>query len=245
MTFGGVLDASTEVAGNDVPGPAIAHLDTMPRVNLLPPEIGERAAMRRLQGYCAAALVVCAAAVGGLWYQAHHEVTHQRSQVASAQQEQQSVQRQVSSLSQVATAYSAVENAQKLVAQALGGEVRWSQQLRDLSMTIPANVWLKNMTITPNTSSTSTTSPTTSSTTANSAQSRPAVATVSFQGVALSRNDVANWLERLVTMKGYVGATYSTTTEAALGGRIVVNFSSSVTVTDDALSHRYTGTNGD
>jgi Tfp pilus assembly protein PilN len=238
MTVGDVLDAGTAVTGTDMPGPAVAGLATMPRVDLMPPEIGERSALRRLQAGCAAALVLSVAVVGGLWFQAHHDVDHQRSQVSAAQDTQRSVQAQVARLADVAAAYSAVENAQHLVAQALGGEVRWSQQLRDLSMTIPANVWLTNMTVTPNAAGSA------PAATAGTAAT-PSVATVSFQGVALDRNDVANWLEHLVTMKGYVGATYSTTNEIAANGRIVVNFTSSVNVTDGALSGRYRATDGD
>jgi len=72
----------------------------------------------------------------------------------------------------------------------------------------------------------------------------PGIATISFTGIALNRDDVATWLESLGKEKGYVNAYYSTAQAAALGLKPIVNFTSTVTVTDAALSNRYTTPNG-
>jgi len=55
---------------------------------------------------------------------------------------------------------------------------------------------------------------------------------------------VATWLESLGKEKGYLNAYYSTAQEAVLGLKALVNFTSTVTVTDAALSGRYTAPKG-
>jgi len=62
---------------------------------------------------------------------------------------------------------------------------------------------------------------------------------VTFTGVALSHDDVAVWLETLAREHGYSNAFFSSSAEADLFGHTVYNFSSTVTVTPDAYSGRY------
>jgi Tfp pilus assembly protein PilN len=221
--------------GFDVPGPALAHLSTMPRIDLMPPEIAQRTALRKLQAGCLAAVVISAAVIGGLYYQAHGSIGSAQTKLDAAETEQGHVQRQVTALSPVTAAYTSVQQAQNLVTEALGGEVRWSTQLRDLSLSIPDNVWISNMTIARTAGAAAP---------AAGALATPGIATISFTGVALKRDDVATWLESLAKEKGYVNAYYSTAQEAVLGQKALVNFTSTVTVTDAALSGRYTTPNG-
>lgn len=233
------------VTGPEIPGPNLALLASMPRVDLMPPEMAERDALRRLQMGCVAAVVACAVAVGSLWFQAHSTVDDAKKNLATTQAEQQNVNRQVAQLSSVSASFAALERANQLVQQALGGEVRWSGQLRDLSMTIPANVYLTNMSVAAGTSgavseTAGATSTTGSSTASTSNPATPGtIATITFQGTAASRYDVANWLNKIATMKGYVNATYSTSTERVINGVIWIDFNSTIQVTTDALSGRY------
>lgn len=224
------------VVGSDVPRPALAQLATMPRVDLMPPEIAEIGEYRRLKTACAAAVVASAVVVGSLWLQGHNDVQQRQKDVTAAQDTKAQVQRQVSALAPVAAVYASVESAQQLLVQTLSGEVRWSNQLRDLSLTVPANVWLTNMSVSAKAA--------TPSTTGTSATGAPGIATITFQGVANRRDDVATWLDTIAKQKGYVDASYSTTPEQVLGSKVVVNFTSTVTVTTGAESGRYTTPNG-
>jgi len=221
--------------GFEVPGPALAHLSSMPRIDLMPPEIAQQEALRKLQAGCIAAVLLSVAVVGGLYYQAHGSVGAAQTKLAAAQTQESRVQGQVNTLTPVTAAYASVQQAQNLVTEALGGEVRWSTQLRDLSLSIPDNVWISNMTIAR---SAATAAPTLG------AAATPGIATISFTGVAISRDDVATWLDSLGKEKGYLNAYYSTAQEAVLGMKALVNFTSTVTVTDAALSGRYTTPNG-
>lgn len=234
--------APRPLAGPDAPGPALAHLAGMPRVDLMPPEIAERRALRRLQTTCLAAVGATVLIIGALYYQAHSSVNSAQDRLTSAQAEQSRVQRQVNALAPISASYTAVLQAQQLVAEALGGEVRWSTQLRDLSLSIPANVWLTNMSITRGGATAAPAAPVRAVPGAVAAPTQ--IATISFTGVAVNRDDVATWLESLAKEKGYVDAYYSTAQEAPLGGKVLVNFSSTVKVTDAALSGRFTAPAG-
>lgn len=215
----------------------MAHLSSMPRIDLMPPEIGQQAALRKLQAGCVAAVLLSVAVVGGLYYQAHGSVGSAQTKLAAAQNQQSGVQSQVNTLTPVTAAYASVQQAQNLVAEALGGEVRWSTQLRDLSLSIPDNVWISNMTIAR---SAVTAAPAPGA----GAGATPGIATITFTGAAISRDDVVTWLDTLGKEEGYLNAYYSTAQEAVLGMKALVNFTSTVTVTDAALSGRYTTPNG-
>lgn len=213
---------------------------TLPRVNLLPPEIAEHRRFRRIQAGLAGSLVGAVAVVAALYVGAHGGVSSAQSELDTARAEQTGLQQQVAALGDVSATYGSVAAARAALATAMGDEVQWSRYLNDLSLRIPDNVWLTNMSVAPAGS----TPAATTATTAAASGAPAAVATITFTGVAFSHDDVAVWLESLARQKGYANAYFTSSTEAKIGPRTVVNFASTVTVTADALSKRYTTTTG-
>jgi hypothetical protein len=65
------------------------------------------------------------------------------------------------------------------------------------------------------------------------------IGTITFNGVAMSHDDVAVWLESLAKEKGYANAYFTNSTEVGLYSHKVYNFTSSVTVTPGAYSGRF------
>jgi hypothetical protein len=68
------------------------------------------------------------------------------------------------------------------------------------------------------------------------------IGTLSVTGVGFSHDDVAVWLESLAAQndgKTYVNPYFSNSTEALLGNRTTVNFTSTATLTPQVYSHRY------
>jgi Tfp pilus assembly protein PilN len=210
---------------------------TLPRVNLLPPEILEAARFRRFQLAMVAAGVGAVAIVAALGVSAHSSVNKAKTDLASAQSTQSSLQSQLNSLQSVKDVYNQVAAKKAMLTQAMGQEIRWSYYLTDLSLKVPDHVWLNSVT---------------ASETAGSAPAAPAVAaavpagigTVTFAGVAFSHDDVATWLDALAKERGYTNVYFTNSTKAKLGVRDVVNFSSSVTLTQAALSGRYSKVEG-
>ncbi len=213
-----------------VPGPVVARLAELPAVNLMPPEIAERAALQQVKVLCGGAVVLSAVIVGGLWYQAHSGVNSAKSALTTAQGQQSSVQAQISSpkLQQVAQTYTEVSAAKVEVTEALGGEIRWSTKLDDLSLSMPKGVWLTSMSVAAGPSSAG-------------ALVSTGINSISFAGIAETRDDVAGWLNSLAQEHGYINP-YVTST--ALGTNGEVTFSSTVTGTSALLSNRYTNLNG-
>jgi Tfp pilus assembly protein PilN len=235
---------------SDSPLPVAAA--ALPRVNLLPPEIAERKALRRLQAGLAAGVAATAGLVGLLYLSAGSGLEAAESELAAAQAEQATLQRRVSALSHVSQARGRIENAKTTLVTVMGGEIRWSRYLNDLSLTLPDNVWVKSMTVTGNAAPATATAGAAAATpspapgsTSGSAAATPAastagpVATVTFTGYALSHDDVAVWLETLAKQKGYADPYFSDSKSEMIGDKRVVTFTSTVTVTADALSKRY------
>jgi Tfp pilus assembly protein PilN len=201
----------------------------LPRVDLLPPEIHAARRLRKVQTGMVAGVAAAAVVVGGLWFVANAEVGREQTRLETAQAQQIKVNKQVQSLSDVDQQYRDVESRQELLSTAMGSEVQWSGYLNDLALQVPTGVWLTNMTVAPASASTA-------SGTSN-------VATITFSGSARAHNDVAVWLESLARQRGYADPYFTTSAETDDGAR-VVTFTSSVTVTTEALSNRYAQKSG-
>jgi Tfp pilus assembly protein PilN len=203
----------------------------MPRVNLMPPEIGEAERFRRLQLAMGGAVIVSAVLVGALYQHAKSGISDAQTQVDTAQAQHTALQTKLNTLSTVSQTFADVQAKQAVLQEAMGQEIRWSYMLNDLSFRIPSNVWLTTIQATENT------------TLGAAASTDPAAAgalgEVAFSGVAFKHDDVATWLDSLAKEKGYSDPTFSNSTENLIGVRPVVDFGTSVVLTPDALSNRY------
>ena len=203
---------------------------TFPSVNLMPAEIAEAARFRRFQLAMGATVVAAIAIVGALYVHGKSAVSSAEAQKADAQQAQAAAQTEFNSLQGVSNIYSQVAQREGMLTQAMGDEVDWSTYLSDLSLRIPDHVWLSNLTLTQSAAA----APAPGSTTPTG------IATITFSGTAFSHDDVATWLDMLAKEKGFANAYFSNSTKALIGKKSVVNFASSVDVTDVAKSGRFT-----
>jgi Tfp pilus assembly protein PilN len=223
----------------EAPSVDATRTPTLPRVNLLPPEIQEAARFRRFQLAMVATGVAAVAIVGALDYNAHQSVDHANSDLAASKATETSLTNTKAGLQSVQDVYDQVAAKKAMLTQAMGPEIRWSFYLTDLSLKIPDHVWLNSVTATetvPGTTQAPAQSPT--------ALTTAGVGTVNFGGVAFSHDDVATWLDALAKERGYTNAYFTNSTKTKLGPRDVVNFTSSVTLTQAALSGRYSKVEG-
>lgn len=214
------------------------ELAALPRVNLLPREIQERRRARQVQVVLGAAVAGSAVLVGALFLNAHHGVSSAQSDLASAQQKQQSLQADIAKYNSDVALRAQLTAKQGMLGQAMGREVQWSHYLNDLTLRIPDNVWITNVTANETVDA-----PTTATTTAQVLPD-PGYGTVTFQGVAFSHDDVAAWLNSLGKEKGYLNPYFTDSTENFIGPRKTFDFTSSVNLDDKALSGRYTKPTG-
>jgi Tfp pilus assembly protein PilN len=212
---------------------AAVSLDSLPRVNLLPPEIAETRRFRRIQMGLGAAVLGAVGITALLYVAASSSASSAQGELDTALARHTALQADSAKYSQVTAVYDRAAAAQAMLTQAMGEEVRYSQFLNDLSLSVPENVWLKNVTFSQ--AGAAAPAPGAAATAVS-----PGIGTVTFTGVGFSHDDVAVWLESLATQKGYANPYFSNSAEALLGTRKTVNFTSSVALTPAAYSGRYT-----
>jgi Tfp pilus assembly protein PilN len=230
-----------------------------PRANLLPPEIAERAALRKMQALLAAAVIACGGIVGAGYVATAHGKAPAKAALAEAQSEQQSLSRQRAALAPAQAAHQQVLAAKQALTAAVSSEVLWSNQLDTLRRQLPAGVRLSTLTITPiaaaatgSAGSTAVQLPAgpggTSQATTPAAGTTTAannyIASVSIAGVAVDNASVAVFLETLSGMPGWGNVYLSNTTASAGDGTNgqakTITYSVTANITPAALSHRYT-----
>lgn len=207
----------------------------LPRVNLLPPEIGEQRRFRRTQLLLGAGLLGTVAVVAGVYVLAASEVGRASTELAGERAEGAQLQTEADTFAEVPRTYALVEAKESQVGLAMGEEIRWSYLLNDLSRTTPEQVWLAEMTVAQDVDGTA------------AAVVDPALGTVmepglgqiTFTGKALAHNDVATWLESLATQRGYTQPYFSNSQLTEIGTKDAIDYSSQVTITAEALSGRY------
>jgi Tfp pilus assembly protein PilN len=209
------------------------RLANLPRVNLLPPEIAQQRRFRHVQVGLGGAVLASLLVVGALLVAAGAQVGKAQDDLDTNKDQAVVLQKSMDEYAEVPIVFGQVDAARAQLGQAMGQEIRWSFFLNDLSVKIPARVWLESMTVTS---------------TAGAAAPPVAgqyvetgIATVAFTGHGYGHNDVAAWLNSLAKQKGYTQPYFTESTVAPLGDDDhAVQFTSQVTVTDDALSRRYT-----
>ena len=203
-------------------------LPVLPRVNLLPPEIAETARFRRITYGLGGGLLCAVGVVALLFVAASSAVSEAGTEVQTATAQNTALKAETARFADVEAVYGRAAAAQTMLTTAMGEEVRYSQYLNDLSRPVPENVWVKNVTFAQ------VPAPAVAGSTA------PGIGTVTFTGVGFKHDDVAVWLDSLAKQKGYVNPYFTSSTRALLGNRKIVNFTSTVTMTSEALSGRYT-----
>ena len=211
----------------------------LPRVNLMPPEVAEAKAMRRVQMALGAAGVASVAVVGVLYLSASHSVSAANNDLAASKATTTQLQGQVDKYKDVTATINAANAAQAQLVTAMGDEIRYSQLLNDLSLAVPSTVWLKSL------SYTSTAPGAVPPGTTLAAGGALPVGTLSVTGIGFSHDDVALWLEAIAGLrKTYANPYFANSTEALIGSRPTVNFNSTAVVLSTAQSNRYKNSAG-
>jgi Tfp pilus assembly protein PilN len=224
----------------EAPAPAPARVDwaTVPRVNLLPPEVIASLAFRRTQKVLAAAVVAALALIAGAFWWAQAGVSSAQALLEQEQTVTTRLQREQAKYADVPKLIATVQAAESARQSAMANDVEWYSYLYDVSRVTPSRVWLTSLTATvpmPGAASTATT--TTDPLTVTGA------GTLVVTGKAPAFSDVAAWLDAVNTVDGLTASVLDT---AVLDGDLdtpraesFVTFTSRITVTDAAYTHRF------
>ena len=207
----------------------------VPRVNLLPSEILDARAFRRVQralvGAVAAALVVGAGAFA--W--SLHEVSTAQAALDVSRARTAQLHTEEAKYADVPRVLAQVEQAKTARRTALADDVLWYRFFDDLAAATPDTVALTNVTVTLGGSAASASDPLTPS----------GIGTVTFDGGGDRFPAVSSWLESVATVDGLDGSTLQSATRTSGGAAEgPVSFTSRIVIAASALSHRYDGKAG-
>jgi Tfp pilus assembly protein PilN len=210
-------------------------LANLPGVNLLPPEIHERQRLRQVQLGLGVAVL---AAVGGvvlLYMSGEGSVTTAQAGLATAQAQQVTLNHKISGLQFVSQAQSAVDASEASLTQATSTEIHWSDYLADLATLLPNGVWVSQVSFSESVGPGSLASPADAPALVGAVQIS---GTATVPGFSNAHNGVAAWLDAAVKEKGFANPWFAQSAESFIGSTKVAAFTSSLTLTSDALTKR-------
>ncbi len=202
---------------------------TLPKVNLLPPEIGERKKLQLVQAGAVAAVVLAAGIVGYMYHSGQSGVSTAKHDAATATTQNATLVRQLATYSDVRKTASELAAAQAMQQQVFSTRITWSHYLEDFSLILPKSTWLTNVNFTESLLPASI---------ANASQATDPVGTVSWQGYAMKWNDLADWLDSLAPEQGVGSVYFSKAQEAYLPNTTtkVINFTANAEITSKAVT---------
>jgi Tfp pilus assembly protein PilN len=183
---------------------------TLPRVNLLPPEIAEARTLQQFRLGAGGAVVLAFLAVGGLYVQAHGKVAGAQSALDASTAQTGRLTTQQTQLQGVTGIKNQVVSAQATLSSALAPQILWSHYLQDMSVALAGNYWFTNLAL----SSGGTAATSASANTAASPLSDgTAIGGVLITGKAVTHNDVAKLLAALAKEKGLSHPVFTSSAE--------------------------------
>ena len=208
----------------------------MSQVNLLPPELRERQAIRRTTSLVVAAGLAALALIGIFYFFQVQRLSQVQSDLEVQQSRNAQVESEIVSLQEFAALQAELASKEALVAQIFVNEVSWSSALLDVSRVIPDTSYLTNLTgqITATIAGEVVTEPT------GGTPETTLVGNMTFAGVANQTETIATWITRLEQVQGWVNAWVNSAQEDAPGSRIYT-FSNGLDLTQEAVTERGQG----
>jgi Tfp pilus assembly protein PilN len=215
------------------------------RVNLLPPEIEDARRLKRTQAGLALGLAAVVVALGGVYAVEAHDKAQATDELAASKAQGVQLQQEQAKYADVPRTIAAIDAAEGARSTAMANDVEWYRTLNNFAVTLPKNVWFTTLTLATNAGGSSAgaaaPAPTTTTPAPTSGTAAPAagIGVLTVAGSAMDHPDVATWLDTLARQPGMTNAYFTNSVKAKIGDTTIVNFQSTATITDAALSHRY------
>ncbi len=199
----------------------------MSQVNLLPPEIRQRASVRRLTVAIALAGVAVLGILIVVYVLFSHNLSNVQTQVSTQQKINQGLQLQKSGLEKYQTLQTELTAQQTILGTATAGEVDWAGVIHDIQLIIPNQIYLGTLTGTVSLATGSTLT-----------AGQLTVGNLSISGTSTNGlYPIARWVGRLATVKGWANPWVPTMTASGtnITGQNVYTFTTSVDLLPQAL----------
>lgn len=207
----------------------------VPRVNLLPPEILAARGFRTVQRGLALALAGTVLACGGLVWWAGAGIDGAQEQLDAERAVTTGLRAEQSRYAEVPQVLSAVEAAETARQTAMATDIAWHTVLYDVSVVTPPTMWLQSLTSSVPMPGANASAPTAGP------LDTPGAGVLTVTGQAPGFQDVADWLDAVDTVEGLDASILDTAVKdvEADDGPPYVTFTTHITVTSDAFTHRF------
>jgi len=228
-----------------------------PRVNLLPPAVGERRLLRRQRAGMAAVAAILVVMLG-LWLAVEQRALADARQDADRdRQVATALGARRTELQPVADLDGQIAAAQRLRADVYAREIRFSGVMRDLSAIVPDDVWLTQLSATFSSAGSSAAGGGTAPAGGGAAGQSPAgatpgspgadspVASLTFAGAGLGHVDVGHFVRTLAGgpskdgQRVYINPYFTASQRGESAATPTVTFSASVDLSKAAFSGRF------
>jgi Tfp pilus assembly protein PilN len=225
-------------------GPVVSRVDwaPVPRVNLLPREILENRRFRNVQVLLALVVVLTLALAGAAFWRSDRAVGDARESLEAVQAQTVALEAKQRSYAAVPQTLAELEYARTARETVMTNDVAWYRYLSDLADAAPTDVAFQSITLkvpAPGAAGAAPATPATQSATADPFLPAGALGTVTVTGISGTYPKVAAWMDALDKIAGLDVSTLANATRATDPEDTDVTFSSGITVTDEALSHRF------
>jgi len=199
----------------------------MSQVNLLPPEIRQRAQTRKVTAMVAGAGVVVLVLIVFFYLLQAGNLTRVNDDIRTQQGINADIQTNITKLQPFADLKTKADNDQKVLASVYAGEVSFSGVLMDLSRVIPSDEFLTNFAATVNAPGSST-----------APQGGVAlIGSLTFAGNTKGTATLATWLTRLDSVRGWVNSWVQSFVEQTPASG-VYTFTGGTDLSSDAMTQR-------
>jgi Tfp pilus assembly protein PilN len=202
------------------------------QVNLLPPEIKERAKVRQRTTLVVLGVIGVLALIGAYYVLQTMNLSSVEDELAAQEQTNAGLQTQISSLQEFGDLQTQLADKEALRDSVFAGEVQWSGILMDLSRVIPSDAVIDSFagTVAATGAADALATDTTTGPTG-------IIGTMTFSGTVADLESATMWLSRQAQVKGWVNPFTTTLTETAPRSR-QYTFSSTTDLTDDLVTER-------
>lgn len=207
----------------------------MSQVNLLPPELRQRLAIRRTTSLVVAVALGVLALIGVFYFLQLQRLADAEDELAAQQDRNAELQSEIDGLQQFAALQAELAAKQELLSTIFVNEVSWSGALLDVSRVIPDASYLTNLT--------GQVTATIEGEVAEPTGGTPdtmLIGNMTFQGVAQEVDTIATWITQLELVQGWVNAWVTSAQEDAPFSNIYT-FSNGLDLTQEAATARGLG----
>ncbi len=209
----------------------------MRRIDLLPPSYVQRRRERSSLVVVAIVTAVVVLLLIGWWFYLGMKVNDAEQELADAQAANLELDRRIQELQRFVVLENEVAAKRASLQTVMTGDIDWPGILAEIAMVIPGEIWLTNLTASAGMTEGATAVPTETSPIPLS-DVEP-FGRIQFQGSSLSMTGVAKWMVRLEGVETFFATYLQNATLGETEGRDIVQFGTTIQLSDDAASRRF------